>query len=144
MTVSVPHGSEVLRDYFTEALGTALSAEHVKPEPATTAYLVNLLCEFAERPVQDVVDQPVALLERVGDHTLYVSGFFSESLSRWELDRSYYLSVGRTAYIRLSALLGLGQSATQFVLVFEELGSEFPRFADVLAHVREQSAIGAI
>lgn len=144
-----------IREYFDHAVDTALRQHGVSPGRATSAYLVNLLCEFLTRSVNDL-DQPLGPLlartgrqdphqriddlKRVGDDALYLLGFFQEHLRRRDLDVGYFQTLGGTAYQRLSVLLRRRSGHTQLVTVFRELSSEFPQFTEVLAEVRLQQA----
>ena len=47
----------------------------------------------------------VKTLKEVGDISLYVTGFFAESLSRKLVDADYYIGLGRGAYAELAGRL---------------------------------------
>jgi hypothetical protein len=84
--------------------------------------------------------ESVARFKQVGDHSLYIAGYFSESLRRSELDQGYYIRLGGEAYRTASVTLRRMGSGSQLVVVFAELGEEFPRFVDVLDEVRCQGS----
>lgn len=131
--------------FFYELVVEALSQKKIEASQSTEHYLVGLLGEFATAPI---TDRPLALvlaqaedpsqrvraLKEVGDTSLYVSGFFSESLRRKIVSPDYYRSLGEAAYRELAQRLRASSAAE----IYEELAGKFPRFVDVLATVREQ------
>lgn len=161
--VGIVHVDSVRR-FFEEAVGAAI-ARHPSfcPDSATTAYVVELLCEFIARPPD--ISEPLSAvvlpesrvaptvpptaprrsaaarwtriqqLKRAGDHSLYVAGYFHRSLRRRSLDLEYYRTMGGAAYRRLSYLVAR-EGETQLRQVYSELAGEFPEFASLLAEVR--------
>jgi len=142
-----------MRDYFQEAITAALSEQDLRPEADTTTYLVELLCRFARSGPQLALplapalarakscpdaSQSIRQLRQVGDQSLYVAGFFSDSLRRSDLDQSYYSQIGSTAYQHLSRSLRLGCQPTRLVIVFSELGTSFDSFVELLSLVKLQ------
>src|SRR3989339_1580681 len=133
-----------LTEYFREALDAALKHEALHPNEATSSYLVQLLCEFAENKTQDLkqplamilaranfsssTEESVSRLKQVGDQSLYVAGFFGESLVRLKLDLEYYVTMGEVAYRRLSSLMKRLSEESRLTVVFTELGRKFPNF----------------
>jgi hypothetical protein len=143
-------------EYFRDQVNAALARQHLRAGELTTYYLVNLLCRFV-RPeglaAQD--DQvPLALrlgralesggvqqrerLRHLGDFSLFVSGFFSDSLQRRAVDVDYYVSMGEYAYGSLSR-----RDAETLADVFRELAGKFVGFMDVLADVSERTAVSS-
>jgi hypothetical protein len=141
-------------EYFREMVEKALEHQHVSSGELTTYYLVNLLAGFAlrRRSVPDDDGRPLgvqllealeqggaaktAQLKDVGDRTLFISGFFADSLKRQLADVDYYVALGVHAYVALSY-----QSDSTVAPVFAELGRKFVSFVDVLGEVSEQSAL---
>lgn len=134
-------------EFFHEVLTEALENQHLEASEEAEFYLVGLLGEFTKARITDTPlslllvgsaeSEPaerVKTLKEVGDTTLYVSGFFAESLSRKLVDTNYYIGLGKTAYRELSQRMG----STSVAQVYEELACKFPRFVDVLAEVRSQ------
>jgi hypothetical protein len=74
-------------------------------------------------------------LRHVGDLSLFISGFFSDSLNRRLVDVDYYIQLGEHAYASLARRDG------RFGDVFDELSGKFVAFVDVLSEVSEHSAI---
>ena len=135
--------TETLQSFFWERLGAALKEHRVETAVETEHYLVQLLADFATHPVDD---EPLALkllaakeapplerrrqLRQIGDTSLFVSGFWSESFARRIVDVDYYIGVGGSAYGQLAA--GDGWTKDRMGKVFEELADKFGRFVTVL------------
>ena len=143
--------SESAVEYFKELVDAAIARQNIGARELTTFYVVQLLATFLERPVDD---SPLALqltralhaagaeqrasLKQVGDVSLFVSGFFSDSLRRKLVDVDYYVNIGGSAYGALSR-----QADDTLSPVFAELADKFVAFVDVLSEVSERSACGS-
>lgn len=140
-------------EFFHEVVNDALEAVDLDVSESASWYLVGLLGEFTKarltdeplglklaQPVEDPSER-VRNLKQVGDTSLYVAGFFSESLSRSLVDVDYYVGIGQSAYSQLARSLGGGRSQRPLTEVYEELAAKFPRFVDVLAAVRKRVSI---
>jgi hypothetical protein len=141
----VPHAS--VDAFFHEVLTDALESMKVAATEPAGWYLVSLLGDFTRARLPD---EPLSLklahsvsadpgervktLKEVGDTSLYVAGFFAESLSRKLVDADYYIGLGRGAYAELAGRMGAG-SITE---VYRELAEGFPGFVEVLAEVRRR------
>lgn len=140
-------------EFFHEVVTEALSAVDLDASEPAGWYLVGLLGDFT---TQRVTDEPLGVklanagvepgermrtLKEVGDTTLYVAGFFADSLSRSLVDIDYYVGLGQRAYTQLARSLGKQRSIGE---VYEELAAKFPRFVDVLASVRKRVQIAEL
>jgi len=139
-----PHAS--VDEFFHEVVTGALEDIHLEATQPAEWYLVALLGEFTRGRITDeplalkLVGEPAAgpsarvkQLKEVGDTSLYVSGFFAESLGRKLVDADYYIGLGTRAYAELAGRLGGGLTE-----VYRELADKFPAFVDVLAAVRRR------
>jgi hypothetical protein len=138
-------------EFFHDMLLEALGRRQVEASQSTETYLVGLLGEFARGRISD---EPMALkwlqsrsagagervktLKEVGDTTLYVAGFFAESLERKLVDTEYYIGLGEAAYGELAQRLGRSSVRE----VYQELAANFPQFVDVLSEVRGAVEMG--
>jgi hypothetical protein len=140
-------------EFFHEVVTEALTAVDCEASEPASWYLVGLLGDFTRarltdeplglklaQPGEDPADR-VRNLKTVGDTSLYVAGFFAESLTRSLVDVDYYIGLGQNAYSQLAKSFGGGRSLTE---VYEELADKFPTFVDVLAAVRKRVAIAEI
>jgi hypothetical protein len=138
-------------EYFRELVDAAMQHQQVAAREHTSFYVVNLLAGFTsfDRSVDEEalgVRFVKALgaagsrrrdeLRHVGDQSLFISGFFSDSLNRSLVDIDYYIQLGEHAYGSLAR-----QRAGVFGDVFDELSGKFPAFVDVLCEVSERTAL---
>ena len=142
-------------EYFKELIESALARQHVHAGEFTSYYLVNLLCQFVRpesrgpfaddadplairltRALQTAGPEQRARLRSLGDFSLFMSGFFPDSLGRRPVDVDYYVSMGEYAYGSLSR-----HDDDAFSDVFGELARKFVGFMDVLADVSERTAL---
>jgi hypothetical protein len=141
----LPHAS--VDAFFHEVLTDALESMRVDATEPAGWYLVSLLGDFTRARLPDEplamklaqsassdLGERVKTLKEVGDTSLYVAGFFAESLSRKLVDADYYIGLGRGAYAELAGRLG-SHSITD---VYRELAENFPGFVEVIAEVRRR------
>jgi hypothetical protein len=143
---------ETPMEYFRGLVLSALERQHVPSSEATTFYVVSLLDGFVrpggaaeddQRPL--VVRLAEALqtggsaqregLRRVGDLSLFTSGFFGDSFARALVDLDYYIALGGYAYGSLS------HEETRDGAIFAELAGKFGRYVDVLCDVCEHTSL---
>jgi ADP-heptose:LPS heptosyltransferase len=137
-----------VEEFFHEVVTEALQTQRVRAAEPTECYLVALLGEFTK---SRITDEPLSLklvstdqdpaervktLKEVGDTTLYVAGFFAESLESKLIDADYYIGLGEAAYGELGQRLSRGGSSAGEL--YNELAAKFPCFVDVLAEVRSR------
>jgi hypothetical protein len=136
-------------EYFKELVEAAMMRQRIVAGEMTAFYVVQLLAGFLRRRAED--DEPLALrlvralesrgarqratLKEIGDVSLFISGFFSDSLRRNVVDLDYYVHIGGYAYNALSR-----HETDTFSPVFAELAGKFVDFVDVLSEVSERSA----
>ena len=140
-------------EYFHEVVTDALTAIDLDASEPASWYLVGLLGDFTKARLTDEplglklaqqVDDPgqrVRNLKQVGDTSLYVAGFFAESLNRSLVAADYYVSLGQNAYTQLARSMAAAKSLTE---VYEELADNFPRFVDVLMEVRKRTTLAEL
>ena len=147
---------ETPAEYFKELVETAMEHQHVAVRDLTSFYLVNLLTGFVhfDRSSPVVGDEPLGIrlaralqaggtaqrngLREVGDLSLFISGFFSDSLTRSLVDVNYYIQLGECAY---GSLARRGDATLGDV--FDELADKFSAFVDILGEVSERSALSS-
>lgn len=152
-----------LREFFRDSLTDSLATNRVDVDHDTEHYVVNLLTLFARADAfHDPADdgarrKPLALmladaleapsaeermfcLQRLGDVSLFIAGFFADSLRDSVVDIDYYVSMGGGAYSSLSMQSQRTVRGRAFSSVFAELGDKFQPLVDVLNDVRAQAA----
>jgi hypothetical protein len=141
-------------EFFKDHLESAMARQRLEPRGLTAYYLVDLLCRFtrpeARIPFNDDQEAPLALrlgralgaggmerrarLRNIGDFSLFMSGFYSDSLRRRAVDVDYYVGMGEYAYASLAR-----RDADAFGEVYAELGRRFVPFMDVLTDISERT-----
>ena len=146
-------GEQTPAEYFKEQVEASLARQHVQAGDLTEYYLVNLLCQHVRVDHHATAEQaePLAVrlirametggaeqrtrLRSLGDFSLFMTGFFSDSFRRRSIDVDYYVSMGEYAYGSLS------RAEDAFREVFDELSRKFVGFSDVLADISERTAM---
>ena len=141
---------ESATEYFKELVEQAIARQGVVAGELTAYYIVQLLNGFVHQPADGCHEQPLGVrlvqaleaggvqqrisLRKIGDVSLFMSGFFADSFRRKLVDVDYYVQIGGVAYQALSR-----QEADALAPVFSELAGKFPEFVDVLSDVSERS-----
>lgn len=148
-------------EYFHAAVSGAVASLKVEASDHAKSYLVNLLSHFIStenffptdsegRPAETLTQQLANALEeekaaqralrmrQLGDFSLYVAGFFTNSFNRKLVDVDYYIGMGEAAYENVARL-----EAKSRAQLFLELSQKFPIFVDVLSQISEESGIQA-
>jgi hypothetical protein len=145
-------------EYFQGAVEGAVGTLKLHVSPHAQAYLAQLLGHFIStdnfyptdasgRPAETLAHQLSLALEehraelrasrmrQLGDFSLYVAGFFTDSLSRKLVDIDYYIGMGGAAYASAAELDE--KKARAYVL--SELAKDFPKFVEILALISEET-----
>jgi hypothetical protein len=148
-----------LREYFHEALQGALAHQRLAVEDQTEHYVVNLLTLFSRseqlyehsaggvrlkplvQMLSEALEAPSAHerelgLQRLGDVSLFIAGFFAHSFARKLIDIDYHIAMGGCAY---GALANGGCRGRRQVLgrVFAELAAKFLPLVDALGEISD-------
>jgi hypothetical protein len=141
------------REFFVDQVEGALKRLKFTPSPLSRDYLVDLLQHFmfssnlpprretlAElylRAQNAASPQRQEMLKRLGDSSLYISGFFGDSLSRKIIDIDYYVDMGGVAYATLASFA----ADEQVSRVYGEYSTRFAEFVDVLTYISQESRV---
>lgn len=152
------------RQYFDEMVEHGLANRQIKTYPAVQTYLVDLLEHYLDArnlfDQTDTEDHPGGrgqetlaemylrasnaeparkrdLLKKLGDRSLYISGFFGDSLERKIVDVDYYAEMGCAAYESLARVVREDVAAT----VYRVFSQRFLDFVDVLTYISQQSFV---
>lgn len=149
------------RDFFQEIVTDAFERRQVKTFPMVRGYLVDLL-EFYV-PTSNLFDEQdasgkktretlaetflkaqnaepltrIELLKKLGDRSLYISGFFADSLQRKLVDVDYYADMGCAAYASLADCVYEDTLAK----VYQEFARRFLEFAEVLTYISSRARV---
>lgn len=148
-----------LREFFHDALQSAFAKQRLTVEDQTEHYVVNLLTLFArsealyERTPTGTRLKPLAVmlsealeapssqdrqrgLQRIGDVSLFIAGFFAHSFARKLIDIDYHIAMGGRAYGTLAVAHARGPRRV-LGAVFAELAEKFQPLVDALNELAE-------
>lgn len=151
-----------LREFFRDAFHAASERQRLCIDANAEAYVVNLLTMFSRaealyeptaeglrikplaRMLAESLDAPTPAerqraLQRLGDVSLFVAGFFSRSFARRLVDIDYHIAMGGNAYGSLADVLQRSWSSRCIAAVYAELSHKFQRLVDALNEVSEMS-----
>lgn len=147
--------AKTVEGFFRDELDRAFRDRGLSPSVMVEHYIVQLLAGYAAQPIEDT---PLALrmaaaadapprerrrhLRDIGDTSLYVSGFWSESLDAGPVDLDYYIEMGGAAYGAL-ARGGTRWTGDPYSDVFSELALNFVKFVGALAVLSRRVATPA-
>ena len=150
-----------LREFFRDELHSALAHQHVAVQDQTEHYVVNMLTLFARsEALYDITAEGTRLkplvimltealeartgedrnrgLQRLGDVSLFVAGFFAQSFARKLIDIDYHIAMGGRAYGTLAEVMARGRGRV-LGQVFAELAEKFVSVVDALHEISESS-----
>ncbi len=135
--------------YFQDLVADGMKKRGVKAVPHVATYLRDLLVHYLEAKNlkcdtlavmllkaqnSDSLQERSEIYKRLGDTSLYISGFFGDSLNRKIVDIDYYVQMGGTAYSSLAA----GTHEDLLAFVYRDFADRFMEFVDVLAHISQE------
>jgi hypothetical protein len=151
---------ESVAAYFKEQLDCVCKTRKFELTGLTNFYVVNLLSSFMDSeklflpsddartrdlvPLAELMarasdaeaDERARLLRHLGDSSLYIGGFFQDSLGRSNVDVNYYVSMGGKAYGELSGTF-VGRDRQAMRRVFAELAGKFEKLVELLAEMAD-------
>src|SRR6187397_310346 len=152
-----------LKEFFRDALHDALTHQHVAVEDQTEHYVVNLLTLFSDadalferdgnesrtrlKPLVVMLGEALEApthearfrgLQRLGDVSLFIAGFFSAGFARKLVDIDYHIAMGGQAYGTLAESCPPARARTMRQ-VFAELAVKFQPMVDALNEISESS-----
>jgi hypothetical protein len=153
-----------LREFFRDAFHAATERQKLEIEEQSEQYVVNLLTMFSRadalyektpeglriRPLAHMLaeslDAPSAAarqraLQRLGDVSLFIAGFFARSFARKLVDIDYHIAMGGNAYGSLADSMQRSASGRAIGAIYAELAQKFQRLVDALNEVSEMSYV---
>ena len=151
-----------LREFFRDSFHAASEHQHLDIDEQAEQYVVNLLTMFARaealyestpegpriRPLAhmlaDALDAPTALarqrsLQRLGDVSLFIAGFFARSFACRLIDVDYHIAMGGNAYSSLADTMQRSVSGRCVAAIYSQLARKFQPLVDALNEVSEMS-----
>jgi hypothetical protein len=152
-----------LTEFFRDALDEALAHQHVSLDTHTAHYVVSLLTLYARtevshgdtRPGQrwvSLVDllaqaanaptplERAVILQRLGDVSLFVAGFFAHGFERRLVDVDYHVAMGGRAYGTL-AVTPVSGPRRALCGVFDELARKFQSVVDAIGEISDSARV---
>lgn len=152
-----------LTEFFRDALDQALAHQHVSLDAHTAHYVVSLLTLYSRtevshgdtRPGQRWVslvellaqarDAPTPmeraiLLQRLGDVSLFMAGFFAHGFERRLVDVDYHVAMGGRAYGTL-AMAPVTGPRRALCSVFDELARKFQPVVDAIGEISDSARV---
>ncbi len=152
-----------LVEFFQEEFAKALAHQHVSLDEHTSHYVVSLLALYSRtdvshrdmRPGQRWVSlselltqasaaasaaEREAHLQRLGDMSLFMAGFFAHSFERRLVDVDYHIAMGGSAYGTLAA--GRMSGPRRMLSgVFGELARKFQGVVDAIGEISDTARV---
>jgi len=151
-----------LREFFRDAFHAASERQHLDIDESAEAYVVNLLTMFSRadalyektphglriRPLAhmlaDALEAPSAIerqrgLQRLGDVSLFIAGFFARSFARKLIDIDYHIAMGGNAYSSLADTMQRARTGRCVAAIYAQLAQKFQRLVDALNEVSDMS-----
>lgn len=149
--------------FFRDLVDQVIKQRGFEPSTASTSYVVGLLADTAKpnsatlnvmadgsftmmlaNALESHGAQRFEKLRVLGDGVLYVSGFFSEHLTRRGLAPYYVRGVGATAYGGAASMLRRVGAPSAGPDVFSELADNFEMFVQLVNSVSEELSARAV
>jgi hypothetical protein len=151
-----------LREFFRDAFHQASERQRLDIDEHAEQYVVNLLTMFSradalyERTAEglrikplahmlaEALEAPTAMarqrsLQRLGDVSLFVAGFFARRFARKLIDIDYHIAMGGNAYSSLADTMQRSLSGRCVAAIYAQLAQKFQRLVDALNDVSEMS-----
>jgi hypothetical protein len=152
-----------LTEFFRGALDDALKHQHVALDEHTAHYVVNLLVLYSRTEVSHGDTRPgqrwvslaellaqaadarspaerAVLLQRLGDVSLFVAGFFAHGFERRLVDVDYHVAMGGRAYGTLASTQVSGPRRA-LCAVFGELARKFQPVVDAIGEISDTARV---
>ncbi len=123
-----------VKNYLVEMLCFFMSSDRVfeKKEGQTKSYECSLT-ELYEKSQNSKLQEKLYIFKRMGDFSLYLSGFFRSAVKKKIVHISYYEQMGQNAYAFISKNHGSRYN------VFKELSHEFKSLSQILFSIQKKS-----
>jgi hypothetical protein len=151
-----------LREFFRDAFHAASEHQQLHIDEQAEQYVVNLLTMFSRadalyeqtpdglriRPLAQMLADALEArsaserqrgLQRLGDVSLFVAGFFARSFARKLIDIDYHIAMGGNAYSSLADSLQRSLSGRCVAAVYAQLAQKFQGLVDALNEVSDMS-----
>jgi hypothetical protein len=153
------------QEFFHDKITTASRQLKVKLEDHVEFYLVNLLSNFVtsngttydgeetetllstplafmlKRAIEAPSEKQSALYRKLGDTSLYLSGFFQDYFNNKTIDINYYISMGASAYKQAGSLSKNQTRDESLQETFHSLSENFNQAVEIVAQASDSTAL---
>ena len=141
------------KEFFFEMINESKSKVKFQPSEIASCYLVelmesfvcsnasfeeinkknksNTLAEIFLQATSGSDKNKIKVLKKMADTTLYISGFFGDSLNKKLININYYVNMGESAYGTLSAQV----NDSTFSELYLEFAKKFIKFVELLTYI---------
>jgi hypothetical protein len=149
-----------LEEFFRDALHGAAAKQRLALDDHTEHYVVNVLTSFARadaffeqtpsgprlKPLATMLSDAIGArtlaerqhaLQRLGDVSLFVAGFFAHGFARKLVDVDYHIAMGGRAYGSLADATRAAPRGRTIAGVFHELAVKFRELVDALNEIAD-------
>ena len=153
------------QEFFRDRVAEVASKQRYELDENLEFYLVNLLCDFIVPSKLetlggelDALETPLALMMKqalevppsqqsriykyMGDTSLYLGGFFQDSLNRKSFDLEYYIQLGASAYGSVARIMKEQHGDRHFAELYSRLAVTFADLIELVAEVGEPMSQG--
>lgn len=153
-------------EYFKEMVHEAIGRQKIEIDDIEEYYIVNLLAECIrndklyitmengqnDEPLANILlmtlkskqtEEQIKCFKDLGDFTLFISGFFADSLNKKLIDLDYYKVIGESAYSNLSCLMKKRVNGDTFYKLFKGLSDRFQYIVDIISEVSEKTSVNS-
>lgn len=149
-------------EYFQDLVREALKNQEIEANDLIEFYIVHLLSQYTRTDqitptsggslwkeplaiqfltaLQEELGESIRRFKELGDFSLFISGFYPESLQRKAVDPNYYISLGCRAYRNVALLT---RNRALYADLYSDLSTHFGNYVDVLSEVSEKSHISS-
>ncbi|MGZ3693866.1 MAG: hypothetical protein ACXWQO_06670 [Bdellovibrionota bacterium] len=120
--------------YIAQLLGQFISIDQFYPKDSEGNPADTLTEQLKNALAEEEARARALRLKQLGDFSLYIAGFFTDSLSRKLVDVDYYIGMGGAAYENAARLEKKAKAE-----LFLELSRKFPQFVEILAQISEET-----
>ncbi|HJP19504.1 MAG TPA: hypothetical protein QF468_12730, partial [Nitrospinota bacterium] len=141
------YNEEKPMEYFREMVNSAVENLHVHADEEVIFYIVNLLSEFLkidnlytdldpnadeepltlllEKALNSDQNEQIQRFKHLGDFSLFISGFFYDSLYKKLASLDFYKIIGCTSYNQLASIMKTKAQSKVFWELYHQLGENF-------------------
>jgi len=127
--------------YIVDLLSRFLLSKNLFESKKDDGYDETLAIQLYKALEEKSLEEKITILKKMGDFALYISGFFSEYLSKKLVDIDYYMMMGEGAYGAAGDLSQRNSRKNAVTEIFQELSKKFKKIVDLLSEVSELSSM---